>query len=886
MSEKNNNAENQSFDGTISYAESLGVDSLLYSDFQIADIRFSVRTSNCLNRSNIFTLNQLLDCTPEFVRNIRNMGKKSVEEIETWIPNLVFNESYVIKKYEPIRLRKAILANKEKVCNENFSFLDYQDQQIIKESYDMLGHALVKACCDNPEYVTTIAESLLDFVKNTYGASQRRERIHGLILQIPEERKSNSIYNYINAYTLDEGIRGILYALCPNRDENFTSNTLIKAIADTQLYLETTKFLKWCQFDIKQEVKAFFEKAYIKDTYRLVIQMRAQNHTLEEIGNQIGVTRERVRQLEKKIRVAFEKWQKKHRILMKISADRNGDSILSPSELEEYFDDYSLDILFLLRSYKGSTYFYDSEIDMFMIGDDSLSNRLDEAIEIMPEFFNSKDRETLVNDICVENDLPEELFQKKIDEEYQLSGNTYHRSRLSLSLVYENVMRKYYENGIRVYDPDVLNEFREKVRLEYGDIHIPDNDRAVIGRLCDVGVLAGRGIYRPKKERYISKELEKKIYQYIMNSDQVLFLTMSLFSEFEDELAEFGVDNRYFLQGILHEMFGDKLIFRRDYISKDRNVTSIYDEVVKFIKSNKFPVEKEEIYRKYPGITDIMIQFATDDASIINLFGKYIHGKNLNLDKNDRDYLKAVLFKYVSGGKQVHCRDIYEFINNDNPFVLKKNYVLAQYSLFGMLEYLFRNEFQFDRPYIANKSVKIFNPHEKIKESIVGKGIVNIQDIKDFYKKHHYVVYSILDELNSFNDSHLIEDKETLVSINKCGVKESDVIEIEEKILAEISGTTLITNLRCVYSFKNIDVEWSEWLIYSVLKKWSNKLDVGVTDNQFKLAMPLVAPKGNLKNISEDSLDSSNIPMARVDDLDDIDNLISDYITDEIFGDF
>ena len=886
MSEKINNIEDYSFDSTISYAESLEVDSILYSDLKIGDVRFSARTSNCLYRSNIFTLNQLLDCTPEFVKNIRNMGEKSVEEIEDYLMNFINNENSIAKKYEPIRLRQIIENHIDEVYDRNFSFLSEDDQKVVGEACEIVGQDLLECCYANPEHVIAIGEALFDFVKKTHGASQRRERLYDLILQIPEERKNNFIYSYINAYTLNEEIREQLYTLCPNKNEDFTSNALIMAISDTQLYLETVKFLKWCQFDIKQEVRAFLEKAYINEKHQLVIQMRAQNHTLEEIGNKLGVTRERVRQLEKKIRMAFEKWQKKHRIIMKISAERNGDTALSPSELEDYFEEYSLDVLFLLRGYKGSTYFYDSEIDMFIIGDDSISGRLDEAIELLPEFFNIKDRESLVDDICSENELPEELFQKKIDEEYEFSGNTYHRSRLSLTIVYANIMNKYYQNGLKVYDADALNGFREKIRLEYGDIHVPDNDRALTSRLCDVGVLAGRGIYRPKKEQYISKELEKKIYQYIMDSDQTLFLTMSLFSEFEDELAEFGVDNRYFLQGILHEKFGDKFIFRRDYISKDRNVTSIYDEVVKFVKSSKFPIAKEEIFRKYPGITDIMIQFATDDTSIINLFGKYIHGKNLNLDKNDRDYLKAILFKFLSGGKQVHCSDIYEFINNENPFVLKKNYILAQYSLFGMLEYLFRNEFQFDRPYIAKKDIKIFNPHEKMKESISGKSIVNIQNIKDFYKKHHYVVYSILDELNSFNDSHFIKDKETLISINKSQVKESDIVEIEDKILSEISETTLIANLRCVHSFKNIDVEWSEWLIYSVLKKWSNKLDVGVTDNQFKLAMPLVAPKGQLKNISEDLHGSSNISILKVDDLDDIDNLISDYITDEILGDF
>ena len=62
----------------------------------------------------------------------------------------------------------------------------------------------------------------------------------------------------------------------------------------------------------------------------------------------------------------------------------------------------------------------------------------------------------------------------------------------------------------------------------------------------------------------------------------------TLFYVFEEELKTENVDNKYNLQGILHETFGKKWCFRRDYISKDEKITSIYTEIVTYIKKTGY----------------------------------------------------------------------------------------------------------------------------------------------------------------------------------------------------------------------------------------------------------------------------------------------------------
>ena len=66
----------------------------------------------------------------------------------------------------------------------------------------------------------------------------------------------------------------------------------------------------------------------------------------------------------------FSFWQNKTRILSKISADRNGDSVLSATELSEYFGERYSEMVYLLRTYKSPAYYYDSQLDIFVMGDD------------------------------------------------------------------------------------------------------------------------------------------------------------------------------------------------------------------------------------------------------------------------------------------------------------------------------------------------------------------------------------------------------------------------------------------------------------------------------------------------------------------------------------
>ena len=126
-------------------------------------------------------------------------------------------------------------------------------------------------------------------------------------------------------------------------------------------------------------------------------------------------------------------------------------------------------------------------------------------------------------------------------------------------------------------------------------------------------------------------------------------------------------------------------------------------------------------------------------------------------------------------------------------------------------------------------------------------------------------------------------DRNTIATIEHIGVNDRIAKEVISILHSEITETTLITDLECIYRLPKINVPWTEWLVYSVVNKWGDSVVAGTTSNQFKLSAPVVAHQGMLdvqkyEGISVDTATS----IMQVDDLDDIDSLISDIILDEI----
>lgn len=518
-----------------------------------------------------------------------------------------------------------------------------------------------------------------------------------------------------------------------------------------------------------------------------------------------------------------------------------------------------------------------------MIGDERLISHIQEYVDELPDTFNESQLDNYLYKGHVEYGHSEELTKKIIEDNFGKTGDVYHRSRLTLVRVYEDILKKYYSNGIWVYSDEQIDDFRKHVRNDYGDIKLPENNRAIMARITSVSVLCDRGTYCPKKDKYISDSLAEKIHDYIVENESPIFLTNTLFNIFEEELVKEGVSNKYYLQGILRELYEGEFIFRRDYISKDENLTSVYSEIVSYIEKAAYPVTKRQLNEAFPGVTEIVINISTSDPDVINLFGVYIHASKLKLDELDKKYLKAVVISMLDKSGFLHCKDIYDFISRDNPNILTSNGVYQAFGLYSVLEYLFRDELEFSRPYIGQKGQEITRTFDQLHEMVEESDVIQLAEIASVARDNHFQVNSILEFANSCNNTHLLLNDKELAAIDYIGLSRELAREVEQCIFDSISGTVYVSDLRCIKSFPRLSVPWTEWLVYSLLYKWGEILEVAVTSTTFKQAKAVVARRGELdvNQINEmENVDGIYIP----DNMDDIDELISNILFDEIEG--
>lgn len=866
---------------TPTLADKYGMDPKDYLKVEVLDIPFSVRVSNVLMRNNIKTIAMLLQQTEEQLRSLRNFGRICIEEIDARL--IALCDEKRPKSREFTHEEHCLMASGDFSFLVGEELIDSDNEFVAQciEAQEALGEELATACIDKPGEIIPILVMVREFGQRITWQQELKVTLE----EVPAYRRNNQAVAYINTFTRHENEREQLLGLYPTPDAPLCAIANSNNLDAASLSL-AQRFLAWCKYDLKEEIAHLFSVLYPNERNQQVVQQRAQKKTLDQIGRQFGLTRERIRQLETKMQRAFNARQGRIKIISKINADKNNTSLVTPANIAEYCSENLQELLFLLRGCGSSNFTYDKDLDVFIIGGDSLHERAFAFVEKMPDIIPVNEVSKYYEEAKEEYDLPQEMVDKAISETYKLTGEVYHRVTLTLANIYTEIIKEYYSDGIDAYDSETITRFRQLIFEKYGPVKLPENDRALTARIAGICILCGRGRYRLKQKQYIPKELAQRICDYIEDSDMGIFMTNILFAVFENDLRKHGVDNKYYLQGILHELYGDRFTFTRDYISTDPSLTSIYPCIVNFIRNADYPVSREQIMKQFPGLPEIALNIATSDSEILNYFGNYYHADAIVLSDEEKNYLNAVTKSIVLDGGIHHASEIYDIVNAEKPELFTRNYAMFPFSGFSILEWLFCDKYQFSRPFIAQKGVDITRPTERLHDFVYSKDCVTVSEISAFIKETRLYVQSLLVFIDECNDKYLLTDPERLQLIENIGVNAEVAEKVEKAILAEICDAVTIRSLQCWNLLPPVKVPWTDWLIYSVLKKWGKHIEVAPSNIQFKLAVPLVAPKGKMDAAPYVEAYKTNLHVEHdsatvILDLDNIDDILADILTDD-----
>lgn len=329
----------------------------------ISLLPLSVRSLNCLRRADIHTIGAIMDYPSDELITIRNMGKKSVEEIQLFVQNLKDGTGeYVVVEPNGIISDESATKHEEDISGSVTVFLDetgaivrdiaIQDLQLpvrAKNSLILSGYGfasqLVGISYEDLMNLKNMgkktAEEVLAYIEKisvqregcvpqnetshsgndltsemctAYGESESAwiRELLTIKAQFPETIGETLIYRlYDSVFVRDRVKATILQMVEENGGEiskaaleeklpQHLNNTTI--LDEILIELETVSAIEMGEVMIKRQYPSIVDFiAHIEDDrIREILQSRIEGKTLQEIGEQYNVTRERARQLMQK----------------------------------------------------------------------------------------------------------------------------------------------------------------------------------------------------------------------------------------------------------------------------------------------------------------------------------------------------------------------------------------------------------------------------------------------------------------------------------------------------------------------------------------------------------------------------------------------------------
>ena len=681
----------------------------------------SARALNCLDREGFQhrSITDILNMPLARLAGMRNAGAKTISEILEAISTYA-----KLNPASKVDISSTDRENPE-MLSQLLTFLRPYTDLIAKEKWDdiellleteeqldallkvmdiaeVIGVDMVAAALSSSYPVTVLLPLLARFVKDQQVCDAQTKQLKAMVDALPEDRKSLPVKPFALAWPGRASISEFENAF----DDMMTFVELVHQDTNysDEEFRALESFLAWCCTSVESEVTRVVKACLQKDRIRDVTLYRAQGKTLEEVGALFNITRERVRQIEKKAIRIFHVAEGET-ILLLISAIRHGDEILTSKEILDYCGDDGILFLHFLRNAESNGHFrYAKPLDAFILGNSHLEEEHVHAfVDELPDRIDVTELKTYLDQAAREG-LPPELIELQIRNDYQYKESilAWQRGRLNLRKMCREILPEFDPDGIHTSAPAELQLFREKLYARFGsDIHISESDHALITVIANVGMLRDRGTYVSARDHILSDDLLERIHEYVDQGENDVYMFSTLFEVFKPELLQAGVDNRYFLQGILRREWDQLYSFSRDCISKGGRASNIYGTVEQFIKNAGRYVLTSEIKEAFPGITGVVLNLALTQKHIITCNGKYIHAENLHLTAQHIRDFKQTLDMLLADGQAHHSRELFSLASTYNSSWLEEIGVMYQSALFGIAAYLYDSDCVFSRPWIA-----------------------------------------------------------------------------------------------------------------------------------------------------------------------------------------
>ncbi|MPM14832.1 hypothetical protein SDC9_61196 [bioreactor metagenome] len=782
------------------------------------------------------TVGDVLRLSPLQLSNYKNMGRLSIERIISALDPIVHCEN---GKHEmecfatnlPVSAdcRKQVLAM---LYDESYDTSGFSDTETAAFSEymsacEIIGKEMALATVNGSRAIVDVMQMLRDFYEEPLKLYERKVRFDHAVCSLPIEIKKLPVEPFIFAYRASVATNKSGFNI--SLDSEATVLDFVHAIrsdvGDTEAALNfAIPFVKWLKFDITalcQPMRDCLEKQ--RDNAQFVFKQRMLGETLEAVGSTMGVTRERIRQIEKKIaRIithSYDAQKKDHDILTTIYALRGGDTVLRYDEIAAQVGDADAQMIWYLAKkdlINCEMYHFSHQSNAVVFGDASEHVALSSLLAELPAFIEKSEMPHYIADLVEKHGVAEELLRMQLRSTYKRDGMFYHRGRLTVVFMCDYILRTRFPNGYKIADESDHKRFMSylaEVFENKGKI----TARALDAKIGQIGVLIDRGKYIHPSYIDVDKKIIDDINAYIENSPRVVLTYTELFDTFSDRFSGTQINNKYCLQGAL-KLLGCPFVMRKDYITKESDV-NLASEFEHFVEQSG-RVHKSVLLEEFNGLSEINIGFFCQRLSTIVVLdgGYYMHASQLNINEDDFNEQRKFLLTACSD-TPASTRVLYnEYMMRFTDFMIRNN-IESQGNLFGVLQYMFRNEFFFSRPYISLSDDIDLTHHGVLLQHLSGVDSIEIEDLTDICEKNGIHFLSVRTLMESIEPDFIRVGKTMLMRKELTGVDDDIVLDTAQQIKEMLhvrGGYCASKNIDDFSWFPELNVPWNAYLLESV----------------------------------------------------------------------
>ncbi len=771
-------------------------------------------------------------CENNFILNDKTFSIKKVEEYEEYITNAI---SYFKEMQQLQCIHKNELYNKieKEVFNTNKPFKErlkdcltyyFYEPNCSLENKFILLYKYVQILKRYYE-LYRIIDNKIEKIPEMFNMVEITE------LNIEEEQLSLLIFN--NIFSLKN-----LKKMPINSLMCVFAKNIEKFVKEIGKYAHSKD-------EILKELKEKFN-SIIKEEWAIVIQKRFdfetnKKRTLADIGSELNVTRERVRQIEKKtIYKLIECSDELNEIIYCFYKDinRENENFITIEEFIKYIRDEQLAryLIIILGSEEINIKYDENFAILYNSKEVSIDKIIIEAKEEIKDIFPVSEITTFnkVQKTIVENEY--RLYQEKI----------FVKKSVNISDIYMNEIKENFISGYDIGSDIDYNKLIEIIKEKYGDIEV-SSKRSVQGMIDRCGFIQiDRGKYLSREYAInLPEKMIDRINDYINKKSPVIAYNM-IYEKFKNELEKIGVGNRFYLKGLIDEKLPEEFNTGRDFINTNsENAVTLYDVMPKIFREFEADFTMDDIKEKMPGLNDYNYENyirAEEENGLIRMANRqYIYVDKLNIT----DEIKKELKEYVDSlfvvldSKLLTAQKIYASLAIKNKELLNKLHLTSRFGdfeLYYLLKYLYKNDYYYSRPIISLEENFTTSAYVLAQEYVRRLDKFNYGDIKSYlYKMNLGIIYSYLVFMEDMSESYVQINKDSMLKKEKLNLTEEKLKEIHDFIEMVVKEKELKTdNFDGYFMLPRIEKPWNKYLLVGIIRSYfSNEFEIENTTNYY-----------------------------------------------------